>query len=264
MHHDTPAPLFSVAGKTVLITGGSSGIGLMMAEAFVLAGARVYITGRHAATLEQVRTSLAVHGTIDIIVNDLAAPDGAKQLISKFAEQTSELHVLINNAGTTWGAPLESFPSKAWSPVWNLNVQAPFELVQAALPLLEATASAADPARVINIGSVYGQMTGVMQAYSYSASKAALHQLTRVLAHDLAPRHILVNAIAPGFFSSKMTRFVMRDETLFAATIAKIPLRRAGDTADVGGLAIMLSSRAGAYITGAIIPLDGGLLINDQ
>jgi NAD(P)-dependent dehydrogenase (short-subunit alcohol dehydrogenase family) len=263
MPQETLSSLFSVAGKTVLITGGSSGIGLMMAEAFAAAGARVYITGRQAAALEEARNSLAAHGKVHTIVNDLSVPEGPTQLVAVLASQTSELHVLVNNAGTTWGAPLDTFPSKAWSPVWSLNVQAPFELVQAALPLLTSTASAADPARVINIGSVYGQMTDVKQAYSYSASKAALHQLTRVLAHDLAARHVLVNAIAPGFFPSKMTRFVVRDEALHAATIANIPLRRTGDTADVGGLAIMLASRAGAYITGAVIPLDGGLLVND-
>lgn len=263
MPQDNLLSLFSVAGKTVLITGGSSGIGLMMAEAFAAAGARVYITGRQSIALEQARDRLTGRGDVRTIVNDLSAPDGAKQLVASLAAQTSELHVLINNAGTTWGAPLEAFPSEAWSPVWNLNVQAPFELVQAALPLLVSTASAADPARVINIGSVYGQATNVMQAYSYSASKAAVHQLTRVLARDLAARHILVNAIAPGFFRSKMTRFVVRDEALFAATISTIPLQRSGETADVGGLAIMLASRAGAYITGAVIPLDGGLLVND-
>lgn len=255
--------LFSVADKTVLITGGSSGIGLMMAEAFAAVGARVYITGRQATALEAARNSLAAHGDVRTIVNDLSVPDGAKQLVAALRAETSELHVLINNAGTTWGAPIEVFPSKAWIPVWSLNVQVPFELIQAALPLLTSTASAADPARVINIGSVYGQMTEVMHSYSYSASKAALHQLTRVLAHDLAARHILVNAIAPGFFRSKMTRFIVCDEALLAATMANIPLRRSGDTPDVGGLAIMLASRAGAYITGAVIPLDGGLLVND-
>ncbi len=168
--------------------------------------------------------------------------------------------MLVNNAGVTWGAPVEKFPAAQFDSVLAVNVRAPFQLVQALLPKLEAAASDEDPARVINIGSVYGITGQVLKAWSYGASKAAIHHLTVSLAAELAPRRILVNAIAPGFFPSKMTHFVMKDDTRREEMMDFIPLGRPGTEQDIAGLALFLSSRAGAYMTGNVIPLDGGVL----
>ena len=262
MQREALEKLYSVAGKTVLVTGGSGGIGLMLAEGFIAAGARVYITGRNTEALESTRARLQRQGEIFTISSDLSKPEGVETIVNSFIEREPRLHVLINNAGITWGAPFDTFPAKAWSSVMTVNVQSPFALAQGLLPVLSAAASSEDPARIINIGSVYATTTQVMQAYSYAASKAAIQQLTKVLARELASKHILVNAIAPGLFPSKMTGFALRDEKMRAALLADVPLGRTGTPEDIAGLAIMLSARAGAYITGTIIALDGGLLIN--
>ena len=254
--------LFSVRGKTVLITGGSSGIGLMLAGGFVGAGARVYITGRKPEPLEAARKSLAEQCDVQAIQGDVATPEGLEAVVKTIAAQEPRLHVLINNAGITWGAPVDKFPAAAFDSVMAVNVRAPFQLVQALLPQLEAAASDDDPARVINIGSVYGISTQVQTAWSYGASKAAIHHLTATLAAELAPRRILVNAIAPGFFPSKMTHFVMKDDGRRDEMMKYIPLGRPGAPDDVAGLALFLSSRAGSYMTGNVIPLDGGVLAN--
>jgi len=254
--------LYSVADKTVLITGGVGGIGRMLSEAFASAGARVWITGRKPDALAATVEALGVHGGfVRGIVADLGSADGVAAVVAAMTAAESRLDALINNAGQTWGAPLADFPAKAWAPVLAVNVQAPFMLVQGLLPLLEAAAGDLNPARVINIGSVYAETTEVMKAYSYTASKAAIHQLTRVLAHDLAPRGIACNAIAPGLFPSKMTGFALRDDATREALLNSIPLRRAGTPEDIAGLAMFLASRAGSYITGAIIPIDGGILV---
>jgi NAD(P)-dependent dehydrogenase (short-subunit alcohol dehydrogenase family) len=252
--------LFGVQGKTVLITGGSSGIGRMLAEAYLQAGARVYITGRKPEPLEAARAALAAHGDVRAVQGDVATEAGIEATVRAIADQESALHVLVNNAGITWGAPIEKFPAAAWDSVMATNVRAPFVLVQKLLPQLEAAASDADPARVINIGSIYDVSSNVMLAWSYGASKAAIHHVTAMLAAELAPRRILVNAIAPGFFPSKMTNFVLKDQQRYDETVSGIPLGRPGTLEDVAGLALMLSSRAGAYMTGNIIPLDGGIL----
>lgn len=262
MHPEILDRLYSVAGKSVLITGGSGGIGFMLATAFLAAGARVTITGRNPDLLEAARAKLAATGEIHTVASDLGTPEGVATVVQAVAAREPKLHVLINNAGITWGAPLESFPDKAWNSVMGVNVHAPFSLVQKLLPQLSAAATAEDPARVINIGSVYATVTDVMQAYSYAASKAAVQQLTRVLARELAPKHITVNAIAPGLFPSKMTHFALREEASRNALVSHIPLARTGTPEDIAGVAIMLSSRAGAYITGGIIPLDGGLPVS--
>ncbi len=253
--------LFSVAGKTVLITGGGGGLGRMLAKAFLAAGAQVYITGRKPQGLEEAKKALGDPAELELLVADLASPQGMRDLVEEFSRRESKLHVLINNAGRTWGAAFDKFPDTAWQNVFAVNVHAPFALAQGLMGPLQAAATADDPARVINIGSVYAETTRVMEAYSYTASKAAIHQLTRVMARELAPRHILVNAIAPGLFPSNMTQILLRDAPVREATLAEIPRGRAGTFEDIGGTAIFLSSRAGAYLTGAVIPLDGGLLI---
>ena len=252
--------LFSVAGKTVLVTGGSSGIGYMLATAFAEAGARVYITGRKADRLDAARAALAAQGDVHAIQSDLGTREGVAAVVAGVAANEDKLHVLINNAGITWGAPVESFPAEAWDSVLATNVRAPFALVQGLLPRLEAAASDTDPARVVNIGSIYGISSETMTAWSYGASKAAIHHLTVMLAAELAPKRILVNAIAPGFFPSRMTGFVMKDAQRMAAILEQIPLHRAGSPEDIAGLALYLCSRAGAYMTGNVIPLDGGIL----
>ena len=253
--------LYSVAGKTILITGGVGGIGRMLSEGYAAAGARVLITSRKADALQETLIALRAHGAdAEGCVADLATNEGVHEVIAWMKSNTPSLDVLINNAGATWGAPFGEFPSKAWEPVMHVNVQAPFELAQGLLPLLEAAASRENPARIINIGSVYGATTDVLTAYSYTASKAAIHQITRVLAHELAAKHILCNAVAPGLFPSKMTKFLL-SETYKDSILAGIPLHRPGTPEDIVGLMMFLSSRASAYITGAIIPIDGGILI---
>ena len=253
--------LYSVAGKTVLITGGVGGIGRMLSEGYAAAGARVLITSRKADALQETLTALRALGAeADGCVADLATNEGVLAVIEWMTSRCTSLDVLVNNAGSTWGAALGEFPSKAWEPVMHVNVQTPFELAQGLLPLLEAAASPENPARIINIGSVYGETTEILKAYSYTASKAAIHQLTRVLAHELAAKHILCNAVAPGLFPSKMTKFLL-SEAYKDSILAGSPLHRPGTPEDIVGLMIFLSSRASAYITGAIIPIEGGILI---
>lgn len=255
------ADLYSVSGKTVLITGGVGGIGRMLSSAFVAAGARVYISGRKADALRDAVTSLSQIGSAFGIQADLGHPEGVAQVVEQLSVREPRLDILINNAGQTWGAPFADFPAKAWNPVMTVNVQVPFALAQGLLPLLRAAASDESPARIVNIGSVYGESTDVMNAYSYTASKAAIHQLTRVMARELAAQRILVNAIAPGLFPSKMTDFVLRNDQHRDSVLAKIPLGRPGRPEDIAGLAMFLCSRAGSYVTGTVIPLDGGLLV---
>ncbi|MEU2615045.1 SDR family oxidoreductase [Micromonospora sp. NPDC007271] len=251
--------LFSVEGKTVLVTGGSRGIGLMIARGFVQAGARVIISSRKADVCETVAKELSTAGHCEAIPADLSRDEGALGLAAAVRERTDRLDVLVNNAGATWGAPLEAYPESAFDKLWAVNVKAVFRLTTALLPALRAAASADDPARVINIGSIDGLRVPWMEVYAYSATKAAVHMLTRSLAHQLAGEQITVNAIAPGPFESKMMAFALDDPTSRAAIEQQVPLGRIGRPEDMAGTAIYLSSRAGAYLTGAVIPVDGGI-----
>ncbi len=185
--------------------------------------------------------------------------EGCGSLAAEVRERTSALDILVNNAGATWGAPLEEHPVAGWDKVMDTNVRGTFLLTRELLPLLAERAAPDDPARVINIGSVDGLVSPVMESYAYSASKAAVHMLTRHLARYLADRHITVNAIAPGLFPSKMTAFMTENPDVMAMVLDRIPLRRAGTPDDVGGTAVWLASHAGAYLTGAVIPVSGGL-----
>jgi len=249
--------LFSVAGKVVLVTGGSRGIGLMIARGFVEAGARVYLSSRSAEACEKAAAELSKLGTCIAIPADVAQLAEVGRLAQAIAEREPALHVLVNNAGTNWGAPLTEYPDSAWDKVLALNVKAVFHLTRALLPQLEKAATAADPARVINIGSIDGLHVPDLETYAYSASKAAVHHLTRVLAKKLAKKRITVNAVAPGPFESKMMAQTLR--TFGKLIVESCPLKRIGEPEDMAGVTLFLASRAGAYVTGAVIPVDGGL-----
>ncbi|MET8306912.1 glucose 1-dehydrogenase [Micromonospora sp. NPDC005173] len=251
--------LFSVEGKTVLVTGGSRGIGLMIAQGFVRAGAQVIISSRKADVCEAVAKELSAEGRCEAIPADLSDDAGAEGLAAAVRERFPRLDVLVNNAGATWGAPLENYPEAAFDKLWAVNVKAVFRLTTALLPALRAAATADDPARVINIGSIDGVRVPWLEVYAYSATKAAVHMLTRSLAHQLAGEQITVNAIAPGPFESKMMAFALNDPTSRATIEQQVPLGRIGRPEDMAGTAIYLSSRAGAYLTGAVIPVDGGI-----
>jgi NAD(P)-dependent dehydrogenase (short-subunit alcohol dehydrogenase family) len=248
--------LFSIAGKTALVTGGSRGIGLMIARGYVEAGARVYISSRKADVCDAVATELSGAGQCISLPANLATEAECRRLASEIAERESGLDILVNNAGATWGAPLDTFDEAAWERVLALNVKAVFHLTKFLAPLLQAAGTADEPARVINIGSIDGLQVPVLETYSYSASKAAVHQLTRHLAKRLAPS-VTVNAIAPGPFESKMMAATL--EAFGDQIAASAPLRRIGRPDDMAGAAIFLASRAGAYLTGAVIPVDGGI-----
>jgi NAD(P)-dependent dehydrogenase (short-subunit alcohol dehydrogenase family) len=250
------AELFSVAGKTAVVTGGSRGIGLMIARGFVEAGARVVISSRKAEVCEEVAAELSQVGECWAAPADLSTEEGCRVLADAVAAREDRVHVLVNNAGATWGVPLAEHDQASWDRVLNLNVQGVFHTTKLLLPLLDAAATDDDPARVINIGSIDGIHVPMLETYSYSASKAAVHQLTRHLAKQLAPR-VTVNAVAPGPFESKMMAATL--EAFGDQIAATAPMRRIGRPDDMAGVAIFLASRAGSYLTGAVIPVDGGI-----
>jgi NAD(P)-dependent dehydrogenase (short-subunit alcohol dehydrogenase family) len=247
--------LFSLEGKVALVTGGAQGLGRMIAEGLLNAGARVYITSRKADVCHAAAAELGPE--CHALPGDAGTPEGIIDIVAAFrAAGEQALNVLVNNAGRTWGAPIESFPDRAWPGVMAVNVQAPFRIMQECLPLLSAAALPNDPARVINIGSVASSVVNDLNAYSYVASKAALQQLSKQVAADLVDRNITVNTITPGFFPTSMTSH-MRDED--HALEARIPMKRLGAASDIAGVSVFLSSRASAYVTGIDLAVDGGL-----
>jgi 2-deoxy-D-gluconate 3-dehydrogenase len=263
------ASLFSIRGKVALVTGGSRGIGEMIAAGFLANDARVYISSRKAAVCDATAARLSEQFGGECIslpadVSDLA---GARALAAAVGEREPKLDILVNNAGAAWGAPLAEFPEVGWDKVMDTNVKGPFFLIQQLLPLLEAAGTPDDPARIINIGSIDGLRPPVLQTYSYSPSKAAIHAMTRQLGGQLAPRNILVNAIAPGPFPTWMLSTGIGgggdlDNTDWDALAVTNPRRRVGTPQDIAGLAILLASRAGAYTVGEIITCDGGVIVS--
>jgi NAD(P)-dependent dehydrogenase (short-subunit alcohol dehydrogenase family) len=253
-----PAELFSIEGKVALVTGGSRGIGLMIARTYIDAGAKVYISSRNAQVCDEVAAELSTDGECVSIPADLSTMQGVEHLASEVAAREPALHVLVNNAGAAWGEPMESFAEAGFDKVWTLNVKGLFFLTVRLLPQLRKAVKPEDPARVINIGSIDGIRVPDLLNYPYSASKAGVHMITRHMAHHLVKENICINAIAPGLFESKMTRFLF-DNIDDPSDIAMIPMGRAGSEADIGGTAVYLASRASAYLTGAVIPVDGGV-----
>lgn len=252
--------LFSLKSKVALVTGGSRGIGLMIAQGYLQAGAKVYISSRNAEACENAQKTLAAYGECIAIPADVAKKEDMLNLANEIKSRESALHILVNNAGAGWGASYEDYPSQAWDKLFSLNVRAVFELTRELTPLLEHSAAPEDPARVINIGSLGGIQNLQTQAYAYDASKAALHRLSRQLAVDLAGRGITVNAVAPGAFPTKMTNFEINGEHAMKMMARITPLKRVGTPEDMAGLCIYLASRAGSFMTGAVIQLDGGYL----
>ncbi len=249
--------LFSVERKIALVTGGSRGIGLMIARGLVAAGARVYISSRKADVCGEVAAELSKLGTCISLPADLSTLDGVDALARELSSRESQLDILVNNAGTNWGAPLEEYPEEGWDKVVDLNLKSIFFLTRDLLPLLRKSGTAVDPARVINVGSIDGFKVPALETYAYSASKAGLHQLSAVLARRLAPDHITVNAVAPGPFESKMMAATL--DRFRDTIVASVPRGRIGEPEDMAGVVIYLASRAGAYVTGAVIPVDGGI-----
>jgi NAD(P)-dependent dehydrogenase (short-subunit alcohol dehydrogenase family) len=245
------------AGRTALVTGATGGLGHAIAGALAEAGAHVLVTGRDATACHAAAADLGDAARCTPLVADLATAEGAAELAQRVHDETARLDILVNNAGTVWAAPLERFPVHGWDKVLDLNLRAPFLLTQALLPLLGATASPDAPARIINIGSMEGLRVADQENYSYAASKAGLHHLTRILARELGPRHVTVNAVAPGIVETRMTRELLSAEA--ADYRARTPLRRLGRPEDIAAAVLYLAGPGGAFVTGAVIPVDGGL-----
>lgn len=261
--------LFSVAGKVAVVTGGSRGIGEMIAAGFLASGARVYISSRKAEICDETarRLSEQFGGECISIPANLAELDGIQAFVEELGKREERVDILVNNAGVSWGAPLDEFPEVGWDKVMDTNVKGVFFLTQKLLPLLRRAASAEDPARVINIGSIDGIKTPAFETFSYGPSKAAVHHLTRVMAAHLVKQNILVNAIAPGPFPTYMLSTGVGgrgdvENTDWDAVGRANPRGRVGTPQDIAGIAIFLSSRAGAYTVGDVIVCDGGSVVS--
>ena len=250
--------LFSLAGRTALITGGSRGIGRMIAAGFLAQGAKVYISSHKAEACDKTAAELASAGPCFALPADVSTMEGVATLTAAFSARESRLDILVNNAGGAWGETYDTFPEKGWDKVVDLNLKTPFFLTQSLTPLLRAAASAERPAKVINVASIDGLSVNPQETYSYAASKAGLIQLTRRMALRLAPENIVVSAIAPGAFASEMNR-VARDHGDEVAQ--RIPSRRIGRDEDMAGAAIYLASRAGDYVVGTTLVVDGGVTL---
>ncbi|MEP2703851.1 MAG: SDR family NAD(P)-dependent oxidoreductase [Roseibium sp.] len=258
----TPDNLFGLKGKTALVTGGATGIGRMAAEGLVAAGARVLIASRKAEACVDAASDLndlGYSGKAEGFGGDVSSEEGIRSLVAEVNNRTDRLDILMNNAGTSWGTPLGEFPYAAWDRVMRLNMTGLFHLTQSLLPLLEATSTDDNPARVVNVGSVMGEIPHGDRAYSYAASKAAVHHMTKILGKELAEKRITVNALAPGPFVSNMTAFATANEDVRNRVGAQVPLGRVGRPEDIAAVMQFLCGRGGSYITGAILPISGGI-----
>jgi NAD(P)-dependent dehydrogenase (short-subunit alcohol dehydrogenase family) len=249
--------LFSVQGKIALVTGGSRGIGYMIARGYVENGVKTYISARKADVCEAAAKELSAYGTCIALPADVGDAGDLKRLVTTLSAQEKKLDILVNNAGANWAAPIDEYPEAGWDKVLDVNLKSVFFLTRALLPLLRAAGTHVDPARVINIGSIDGLHVPGLETFAYSSSKAAVHHLTRTLARRLARENINVNAVAPGPFESKMMAETLK--TFGEAIKAAAPRGRIGEPEDMAGVAIYLASRASAYVTGAVIPVDGGI-----
>jgi NAD(P)-dependent dehydrogenase (short-subunit alcohol dehydrogenase family) len=252
--------LFSLSGKTAIVTGGTSGIGHMIASAFVQAGAKTYVTSRKADACEKTAMELSKLGECIALPGDVGTQEGCIAIADAYRRSESKLEskldILVNAAGVTWGAPMKEYPDKAWDKVLGVNIKGVFHLTTALVEELKAAGNEDDPAKIINIGSVHGFVAPPWESYAYSASKGGVHQLTRHLAKHLGPQHIVVNAIAPGPFPSRMMSALIEHEG--EELVKETATGRLGRADDMAGVAIYLASRAGANVTGTIIPVDGG------
>lgn len=253
------ADLFNVSGKVAIVTGGSRGIGEMIATGLVSNGVRTYITSRKAEVCDATAARLSEFGECISIPADLATAEGLASFVAAFTELEDHVDILVNNAGAAWGAPLGEFPEKGFDKVMDINVKAPFMLTQALLPQLKAKATAEDPARVIMTGSIDGIRVPFGDNFSYSASKAGIHMLARHLAAFVVKDNITVNCIAPGPFESQMMAYMLDSDEKREFVESSVPRGRIGTPEDAAGAVIFLASRAGAFLTGAVIPLDGGI-----
>ena len=250
--------LFDLDGRCALITGGSRGIGRMIAEGFVQLGVRVYITARKAEECDATAAELSQQGTCVSLPGDISTPEGLESVVSRLREHESRLDILVNNAGAAWGAPFDEFPEHGWDKVMDLNLKALFFLTQKLTPELRSAAAGGDHlAKVINIASIDGIRTNPNETYSYHASKAGVIHLTKRLAAQLAPEGVIVSAIAPGAFPSRMNKDA-RDHGDDVQT--RIPAGRIGRPEDMAGAAAYLASRAGDYVVGETIAVDGGVV----
>ncbi|MEM7093837.1 MAG: SDR family oxidoreductase [Actinomycetota bacterium] len=256
--------LFDVSGKVAIVTGGSRGIGEMIAEGLVTNGVRTYITARKADACDATAERLSEFGECISVPADLSTAEGVAAFVEYFTEREDKLHILVNNAGAAWGAPLGEFPEMGFDKVLSINVKAPYMLSQALLDQLTAAASPEDPARIIMTGSIDGIRVPLGDNFSYSASKAGVHMLARHMAKFMVDRHITVNSIAPGPFMSKMMAYRLEDPDMRKFIEDANPRGRIGTPEDVAGTVIWLSSRAGAYINGATVPVDGGIAMLDM
>jgi NAD(P)-dependent dehydrogenase (short-subunit alcohol dehydrogenase family) len=252
--------VFTLDGKVAVVTGGGRGIGVMIARGLLKAGAAVYLSSRKEAELDAAVAELSAHGRVHAIPADLGTAEGVQALTACLADREDAIHALFNNAGIVWGAPFDEFPESGFDKIFNVNVKGVFLLTRALVPMLTAASTDDDPARVINTGSIDGIVAPERgrNNFSYSASKAAVHMLTRHLAGELAPR-ILVNAIAPGLFESRMSKEMLRAGREAVGSL--LPLGRIGRPDDMAGIAVFLASRASSYITGTVIPVDGGVSV---
>ena len=256
--------LFNVEDKVALVTGGGTGIGKIISEILALTGSKVYITSRKLdiikKTAEEINLKNPKH-KVNFFSSDMSSETGINELVENFLNNEKYLNILVNNSGISWGAPLGDFPYHAWDRVMKLNVAGLFHLTQSLLPNISLKATLENPSRIINIGSVMGTAPLGSGPYSYSASKAAVHQITKILAKELAPKMITVNAIAPGPFLSKMTEFAVGTEEKEKKIAQNVPVGRIGKPNDIKSSILYLCGSGGSYITGAILPIDGGIHI---